>query len=245
MAKIITMIKNFIWGWLYEKEVMAARVSNIAKLDLDHRLLKEASDQSFDYLQNHMRHALCFPFFPKYQVLNYSLNQIKHSGLILEFGVFKGVSISLIAKKLSDKKIHGFDSFQGLPHDWNSHTMAKGTFSVNGKLPNVPKNVELHKGLFDKTLPSFVRENIEKVAFVHIDGDLYSSTKTILDLIGDKIQKGTIIVFGAYINHPNWKENEFKAFQEFVKQSNVTYKYLAVGRNATCIEITSILEKVK
>ena len=230
-------------SWLYSKALTLARAFNDSKLDLYYRLSKEASDESFEYVQNHMRDALCFPHYPKYLVLKYSLNQIKNSGLILEFGVYKGVSISLIAKKLSDKKIHGFDSFQGLPHDWSSHNMAKGTFSVNGKLPNVPKNVELHKGLFDETLPDFVKENTEKIAFIHIDGDLYSSTKTVLGFLYDKIQKGTIIVMGAYLNHHNWKENEFKAFQEFVKQSDVTYKYLAQGRNAVCIEITSILEK--
>ena len=41
------------------------------------------------------------------------------TGLNLEFGVFKGVTISAVAKARPDLIFHGFDSFEGLPEDWD------------------------------------------------------------------------------------------------------------------------------
>src|SRR5215831_6087032 len=38
-------------------------------------------------------------------------------GLCLEFGVAAGNSIRRLAK--AGRQIYGFDSWQGLPHDWN------------------------------------------------------------------------------------------------------------------------------
>jgi tetratricopeptide (TPR) repeat protein len=71
-------------------------------------------------------------------------------GLVLEFGVRFGASIRQIAA-LVDQKVHGFDSFQGLPESW--HSEAKGTYSTKGFIPSVPQNVTLHDGWFEETLP--------------------------------------------------------------------------------------------
>lgn len=40
-------------------------------------------------------------------------------------------------------------------------------------------------------------------------------------------KKGTIIAFDEYMNYPGWQDDEFKAFQEYVKEHNVHYEYLA------------------
>ena len=220
--------------WLFKKWITLSRY----QLDIEFRLRKDASDESMEYVKRNMKNALIFPIHKADVILNYGLSQIKNPGLILAFGVFKGRTTKIIAKKLSNRKIHGFDSFIGLPSDWAGHAHHKGTYDLNEKLPKVPSNVELHKGLFDKTLPNFVKEHNEKIAFIHVDCDIYSATKTIFDFLSGQIQKGTIIVFYEYISIINWKENEFKAFQEFVKQGNIIYKYLAVGGRSVCVEIT-------
>ena len=46
----------------------------------------------------------------------------------------------------------------------------------------------------------------------NIDCDIYSSTKDIFDIAGDRINPGCIIVFDEYINYPSWEQHEFKAF---------------------------------
>jgi Macrocin-O-methyltransferase (TylF) len=61
---------------------------------------------------------------------------------------------------------------------------------------------------------------------MHLDADLYSSTKTVLDAFRERIRPGTVIVFDEYYNYPNWREHEFRAFQEFIAETGLRYKYI-------------------
>src|SRR5438874_10424369 len=71
------------------------------------------------------------------------------SGLYLEFGVREGYTIGTIAR-LAPARVYGFDSFEGLPEDWTSDHR-RGSFAV-GRLPRVPGNVSLVRGLFEQSL---------------------------------------------------------------------------------------------
>jgi hypothetical protein len=113
-------------------------------------------------------------------------------------------------------------------------------FDVKGKLPRVPANVRLHKGFFDTTLPQWLTENPGLVAFIHVDCDLYTSTRTILDLLAPRLTAGTVILFDEYFNYPNWEHHEFKAFQEFVVARSVKYTYLAFARQQVAVRIDAI-----
>lgn len=151
------------------------------------------------------------------------LDAAKVEGLVLEFGVRFGTSIRQIANFV-DQKVHGFDSFEGLPEAW--HHEPKGSYTTKGTIPTVQKNVTLHIGLFDDTLPAFKDNFSSPIRFMNIDCDLYSSTKTVLDQLSDQIVPGTVIVFDEYIGNEQWREDEFKAFQEAVKDYGWSYKYL-------------------
>ncbi len=158
-------------------------------------------------------------------VLRLALGQVdaNRPGLYLEFGVYKGATINLIASTVPSA-VHGFDSFEGLPEDWrDGHD--KGEFRV-AVLPTVRANVTLHKGWFSDTLPPFLDKERESVCFLHVDCDLYSSTKTVFSLLADRLVPGTIIVFDEYFNYPGWQECEYKAFMEFVAASR-RFEYLA------------------
>jgi hypothetical protein len=87
----------------------------------------------------------------RYEVIDWALRSISNQGLICEFGVFEGESINYIAKKLPNRSIFGFDSFEGLPEDWRTN-FEHGAFSTGGRLPQVQQNVTLLKGWFDATL---------------------------------------------------------------------------------------------
>jgi len=102
-----------------------------------------------------------------------------------------------------------------LPESW-SVRHKKGLFALD-KIPVFEKNVVVHQGWFDDTLPAFIKEFNEKVAFLHIDSDLYSSAKSILQWLDERIVEGTVILFDEYFNYPFWEHHEFKAFQEFVQ----------------------------
>ena len=142
----------------------------------------------------------------------------------LEFGVFTGNSINYISNFTTDT-VYGFDSFEGLPEDWRPE-YKQGAFNVNGIMPDVNYNVKLIKGLFNETLPVFIADNPKKISFVHVDCDLYSSTKCIFDNIGPYFDDDCIILFDEIFNYPGHEEHELKALNEFVDSTEWTYKIL-------------------
>jgi hypothetical protein len=200
-------------------------------------LLQRALDETVDYITTHMSDALIRK--DAYAVLTFASNRAHLDGLYLEFGVRSGSTINHIARHNPGRTIHGFDSFDGLPEAWSGYTMDKGAFRGEG-IPVVADTVELHVGWFDDTLPQFLDAHPGDVAFVHIDSDIYSSAKTVLDNLAPRIRPGSIIVFNEYFNYPNWKRHEFKAFQEFCATYRVEYRYLCWALYEVAVEITSI-----
>jgi hypothetical protein len=199
---------------------------------------KIALAESVRYIQENMTTAIG-TYTPR-QVLDIALKHVAVDGHFVEFGVFRGGTIRYISSKMSNRIVHGFDSFEGLPESWAGYIMDKGTFSLGGKTPRVPGNVRLHKGWFDASLPLWLGANPGTIAFVHIDCDIYSSTKTIFELIANRITAGTVIVFDEYLGYPRWQHHEFKAFQEFVSANKVKYEYLAFARIQVAIKILSL-----
>lgn len=188
-------------------------------------LQRKALDETIDYVEKNMLGVDSVT--SANELLSKALSLVKGDGLICEFGVFSGKSINHIASHVNTE-VYGFDSFEGLPERWRDG-FSQGFFKVDG-LPKVSKNVVLIKGWFDKTLPEFVKSHSKPVAFLHIDCDLYSSTKVIFDNFADKIKPGCVIVFDEYFNYPGWKEGEIKAFHEFLNAHQLTYEY--IGYNA-------------
>jgi tetratricopeptide (TPR) repeat protein len=159
------------------------------------------------------------------RTLELALGNAHLEGLVLEFGVFNGKSIRQIASMV-DGKVHGFDSFEGIPEKWNHEP--KGSYSTQNRLPEVPVNVTLHKGWFEDSIPAFMAQAPvpEPIRFMNVDCDLYSSTKAIFDFLWKQIVPGTVIVFDEYIGYPTWKEDEFRAFNEAVEKYGWQYDIL-------------------
>lgn len=162
-----------------------------------------------------------------YQTFDLIRDKIPTTGLLLEFGVRNGYTITKIAEMFPERNVYGFDSFEGLPEDWNNE--AKGSYSVVGRLPEVPSNVEFIVGWFNETLPEFKKNHSSPIAFINVDCDIYSSTKTIFDELDKQIVDGTVITFDEYICNKSWRDDEFKAFQEWVSKNNVKYEYLTAS----------------
>ncbi|WP_421842706.1 TylF/MycF/NovP-related O-methyltransferase [Mycobacterium sp.] len=169
-------------------------------------------------------------------VLKYGSDHVAIAGAFLEMGVCTGRTINFIAALNPEQRIWGFDSFDGLPERWirPDINVPRGSFGikVDDWMPPVLHNVKLIKGLFHETLPKF-KEHILKagpIAFLHIDCDIYSSTKEIFDQLGDNITTGTVIVFDELYNYPAAEEHEFKAFQEFLDRTGKGVTYLAYNQ---------------
>ena len=157
------------------------------------------------------------------KIITLAMENARQEGLVLEFGVFNGKSIRLIAS-LTEGAVHGFDSFEGLPESWCDED--KGTYSAFGQLLQVPGNVSLHRGWFEDSIPEFNKTEKGPIRFINIDCDLYSSTKTIFDLLGGQIVPGSVILFDEFIGYPSWKDDEYKAFHEAAEQYGWQYEIL-------------------
>lgn len=66
---------------------------------------------------------------------------------------------------------------------------------------------------------------------------MYSSTKTVFEYVGKHIKKGCIIAFDEYFNYPAWKRHEFRTFQEWVKDNNINYEYIAYVENCSHVAV--------
>ena len=163
--------------------------------------------------------------FGKIPYLDTCLQHIPAEGHVMEFGVWRGNSLRGICNNVSPRIVWGFDSFEGLPEPWDrgAGTYAKGHFSLEGNiLDGVPNNARLVKGFFEDTLQGWCDDNPGDVALLHIDSDLYSSARTVLDTLADRIVQGTVIMFDELIDfnesgvYPLWREGEWRALCEWV-----------------------------
>jgi hypothetical protein len=167
-------------------------------------------------------------FRSRWRMLEAALREVSVAGAYLEFGVEKGTSINFCARFLAERGpaiIHGFDSFEGLPEEWTGTMEPAGKFSRGGKPPRILPNVTLHCGWFSETLPRYLAAYPEPVAFLHIDCDIYSSTKTVLDTLAGWMVPGSVVMFDEYFNYHGWRRHEFRAWQEFVTQHRLQYRY--------------------
>ena len=214
---------NFHLGVLLEYSGNISQAKKIfKKINSGPKLIQSRLD-SWIYIKNSQKKIPRMIAYP-YDAFKIATKASPKSGLILEFGVSFGTSIKQIAKLISTE-IHGFDSFQGLPNSW--HKEIKGTYTTKGIVPKLPKNVCIYKGLFKDTIPKFLKNNKGAIRLINIDCDLYSSTNTVLNLVAHQIVPGSIIIFDEYIANENWREDEFKSFQEAVIKYKWKYTYLA------------------
>jgi predicted O-methyltransferase YrrM len=187
---------------------------------------RDAALSSAKYAQQVMPTARIF--VDPESTLRHGLEIAPRGGMALEFGVFQGRSLRIIAAARPGGEVYGFDSFAGLPEDYRSHVRA-GAFAVDER-PDVP-GADLVVGWFDDTLPRFLVEHPGPVDFLHVDGDLYSSAVTVLKLVGPRLHAGSVIVFDEFFNFPGWEDHEFRAWQEHLAATGAQVTYEAYTVN--------------
>jgi hypothetical protein len=178
--------------------------------------------ESAEYVARNIDLHKLFP--DRLALLDRCLELIPGDGLILEFGVYKGETLRHIAKRLPGRQIFGFDSFEGLKEPWVFHN--EGAFGDISQLPSAPENVTLIKGWFQDTALDFLGTHSDTIALLHVDSDLYSSCKYILDTYGQRLKAQSIIVFDEFFNYPRWMDGEFKAFREWCDMMSATYEFI-------------------
>jgi len=163
-------------------------------------------------------------------------------GDFAECGVYKGGSAFLIADTLvsnsiQDKQVHLFDTFAGMPAIANEDPsgVREGFFgdnsleSVKDYLQAFPF-VAFYPGIIPQTFDA-VKDR--RFAFVHIDVDLYQTTKDCCHFFYDRMSKGGIMIFDDYGFWP-FSNSEKKAVDEFFKDKPEMPMSLPTGQ---CIVI--------
>jgi hypothetical protein len=206
------------------KELRTARTIPSTSIALRQR----AVDQSVDFIVSDPRFDNLRVSQHNPGAMTTALEQVTLDGMLAEFGVYKGTSLTQIAKFFPDRTVHGFDSFAGLPSAWGGKGI--GAFDIGAKPPQLSvTNVEFHVGWFDDTVPVFAQKYSGPLAFAHLDADLYSSTKTVFDNIGDWFIPGTVVVFDEYFGYHGWQHHEHKAFQEFLSRTGLSFEAIGIG----------------
>ena len=202
-----------------------------------YKVLEHAALDSANYAIEKMNNASMF--LKREDLRKYCCNLIKNKNniIVAEFGVWQGESINLFANELPNASLYGFDSFLGLEENW--FNARKGAFNLNGIQPEVNKNVIIYNGLYENTVPNFIKDvKTEKgIDLIHMDSDLYDPTSYVLNAISDLIKPGSIIIFDEYFGYPNWRNHEYKAFQEFALSNSLRYNYIGYTENAVALEI--------
>ncbi len=132
-------------------------------------------------------------------------------GDVVELGCHEGITAVVLQKTLdehaSDQRLHVFDSFEGLPapgvEDWRdgvpateAGALAVGEERVRRTFEKYGARVpEIHKGWFNDTLAT---ELPARIAFAHLDGDLYASTKVSLEYVYPRLSRGAVVVVDDY-----------------------------------------------
>jgi len=128
------------------------------------------------------------------------------------------------------RKHYAFDSFEGLP---NVHLKDKNGLLVEGQRGDYStteeafvsnlrsfdvydnETVVISKGWFNETCP---RSPVKQIAFLRLDGDLYTSTMDALQALYHKVSRGGFIYVDDYGSFTGCQ----RAVDEFRAENNIT-----------------------
>ncbi len=174
---------------------------------------------------------------PRLQQIASFLSKTRYlPGDVAEVGVYKG-GTALWIVSLTDKQIHLFDSFEGLPAPSEFDLHKKGEFAsslehVTNLLDTTGKsNYRIHKGWFPIETGSEILDR--KFSFVHIDTDMYHSVKDCLLFFYKRMVSGGIIALDDVLE-PNCP-GALKACAEFCSDHGIQYQ--PTVQSQVCIEI--------
>lgn len=139
-------------------------------------------------------------YFNLYQLV---LKTQKVPGALAELGVYRGGSAKLIASLKGDKALHLFDTFEGMPTvNPNLDRHKAGDFD-DTSLKAVQKylsrfsNIFYHQGFFPDSAQDLAKTPTT-FSMVHLDVDIYESTKAGLGFFYPRMARGGIIISHDY-----------------------------------------------
>lgn len=192
-----------------------------------------------------------------------SIDKTKNiDGDICEFGVAQGITSQLIANEILNnetKKLHLFDSFEGLSKPTVNDTLKDDIFNLGsieayaGKmnLPeelvlnrlnkiNFPKNrYVIHRGFIEELIIA-KKQFPKQVSFAYVDFDFYEPIKIILEYLNNVTKKGAIIMVDDY----DFFSTGVKiAVDEFIRVNKSKYKLFIPEKSFGCFAILTKIEE--
>jgi Macrocin-O-methyltransferase (TylF) len=101
-------------------------------------------------------------------------------------------------------------------------------------------NVQLIKGWFNESIPRFLNDWNGRAAIVHLDCDLYLSTRQCLSLLLPRCQTGTVILFDEYYNYRDFAAHEWLAWKELCTTSKLTAPCIAYDGRRAAFQLSDI-----
>lgn len=168
-------------------------------------------------------------------------------GDVLEFGVYKGASLVRFAtfrnmlESQFSRKIVGFDAFGKFPRNvalsgdkafierfenagGDGLTLDETTAIFRSK--GLDGNIHLIEGDVRTTINKYLEDNDQcRIALLHLDMDVYEPTRHVLDLCGDRMVRGGIIMIDDY----NAVPGATQAVDEFIQGRSCSIQKLPLS----------------
>jgi O-methyltransferase len=156
-----------------------------------------------------------------YVIFSISRAQSILEGDMAEVGVYRGASAKLICEGKGNRKLHLFDTFEGLHNVsdadthfgdirfWRERQFSGANLESVRKYLSQYDNVFFYKGEFPSTADPIMNS---RFSFVHLDADLYRSILDSLNFFYPRLVEGGII-----LSHDYHADGVKRAFDEFLK----------------------------
>ncbi len=186
-----------------------------------------------------------------------NIKENKFKGHFVETGSWKG-GACMYARALMNEmgiegKVYVCDSFKGVPPpDTANYPLDEGDGHHNDKELSISREevenyfreydllngVVFVEGWFKDSLPQLA-EQIEDIAILRLDGDMYESTMQALDALYDKVIMGGIIIVDDYgLDRCKWAIDDFWKKRNFVPDLRlVEHTTIALWQKGTAVKV--------
>ena len=180
-------------------------------------------------------------------------------GAVVECGVWRGGSMqavarTLLARGVTDRDLHLFDTFDGMPepaevdrrHDGRpaADMLARrpdrsGRVWAIASLDDVRARMEetgypaerihFHRGLVQDTIPA---QSPERIAILRLDTDWYDSTRHELEHLYDRLESGGVLLIDDY----GYWQGARQAVDEFLEERNTRMLLLPMASGRVAVK---------
>jgi hypothetical protein len=219
-------MSNFLQKFIYASPFIG-RLVGYFYIKIQFKLLEFYKDKQIVDLIKTIKDEVNFAFYPyeAYHLYSIVKAQSNLEGEMAEVGVYQGGSSKIICETKGDRKLHLFDTFQGLPEIsekdttfgkklWEKDLCNDTSLEIVKNYLSVYKNVYFYQGEFPGTSTPVTDS---KFSFVHLDVDLYKSTKDCLAFFYPRLING-----GVILTHDYHGTGVRSAFDEFFLDKNVS-----------------------